>query len=565
MKKYDWLVLLFFVGAYLVPLGGRPLVTPDEFRYAEIPHEMIVSGDYTTPRLLGMRYFEKPAPGYWGTAAAFRIFGENAFALRLPCALAMLLAAALISFLVRQTLRDVKIAALSAILFLSCSMVYALGTFATLDAPVTGWITGVSVTAFLAALEPKFNRRKTALLIVCGIFTALAFQTKGFIAFVVPGLSVAGFLLWEKRWKEFLRLPWIPLAAALLLIAPWALAAHRADGDFWRYFTVVEHWERFTAKNSGQHPEPFWFLLPVLIGGVFPAMLAATGAFALGRERWKTLLREPLYRFSICAVALPFCFFSASSGKLPTYILPCFPFLAVIGAGAVAAYFRSGGTGRTFHVTMDCWAILLMLAGIAALAAGMAGLFPAEWKFRPLLCVMGAVALLYGAGVWYARYRTWRVRFYGFFTGLATMLLAAGWLIPPEPFGSKMPEATLRRLADELKFNPAEDILITHQGMMHAVAWTLRRSDVKLYLSTGELEYGVGRAEKENEPSARLTKAEFQKLLAKPDRPGVMFVDRDDDCEGFDFLGPAADGAPEAYVNQIRAVRLPPESGGANH
>ena len=94
--KYLWLGILFFAAAYLVPAAGRPMMRPDEFRYAEIPREMLESGDFVTPRLLGARYFEKPVLGYWLVAASFRVFGENRFALRLPMALAAGLTALLI-------------------------------------------------------------------------------------------------------------------------------------------------------------------------------------------------------------------------------------------------------------------------------------------------------------------------------------------------------------------------------------------------------------------------------------------------------------------------------------
>ncbi len=558
MKRNDWLVLLFFIAAYLVPLGGRPMVTPDEFRYAQIPHEMIESGSYAAPRLLEMRYFEKPAPAYWWTAASFKVFGENVFALRLPSALGALLAAMLISWQVRQTLRDEKIAALAAVLFLSSGLVYGIGTFAVLDSQTTGFITGISVTAFLAALEPSFTRRKFALLVGCGIFTALAFMTKGFIAFAVPGLSVAGFLLWERRWKEFWQLPWIPLAVALLLIAPWALAAHRADGDYWRYFTIVEHWERFTADNPGQHPEPFWFLIPFLLGGVFPAAVLAPCAFAIGKERWKRLLKNPLYRFSLCASVLPFLFFSASSGKLATYILPCFPPLAVLGAGGVAAYFREGNAGRTFRYTMDIWAWLLMIAGIGAVVTGILAPVPELLAFRPGLFTLGVAGFLYGLTLCLLRKNGWRCRYNAFFAGLALLPLLAGWLIPAELAGPKMPENSLQQLAEELKFDPQTVTLVTYPSLMHAVAWSYNRSDVRLLNSTGELAYGIKRAEKAKERSARLSEKEFYALLKNPAHKGVVFVAADRDGEGFGFFGAAAEGAPEAFIGKIRAMYFPP-------
>ena len=87
MKYYAALFLLF-AGMYLIPLGFRPMITPDEFRYAEIPRAMIESGNWVVPRLAGMDYFEKPALGYQLTALSFKIFGYNKFALRFPPALA---------------------------------------------------------------------------------------------------------------------------------------------------------------------------------------------------------------------------------------------------------------------------------------------------------------------------------------------------------------------------------------------------------------------------------------------------------------------------------------------
>ena len=117
--KYYALVGVFFIVAYLLPLAGRPMVTPDEFRYAEIPREMIDRGDYVTPHLVNMRYFEKPVMGYWMTAGCFKVFGENAFALRLPAALGAGLAALLAALLIQQTLHDEKIAALAARLYVT--------------------------------------------------------------------------------------------------------------------------------------------------------------------------------------------------------------------------------------------------------------------------------------------------------------------------------------------------------------------------------------------------------------------------------------------------------------
>ena len=121
--KYYWLAVLFFIIAYLVPLSPRPMVTPDEFRYAQIPREMIETGNWSAPHMLTLRYFEKPVLGYWMTAASFKVFGENKFALRLPMALLTGLTAFFLGLLIQQTMGNERIGALAVMLFLSSGLV----------------------------------------------------------------------------------------------------------------------------------------------------------------------------------------------------------------------------------------------------------------------------------------------------------------------------------------------------------------------------------------------------------------------------------------------------------
>ena len=101
-KRVAPALLALFAVAYLAPLGIRPLYETDEFRYAEIPREMLASGDWVVPRLDGMRYFEKPALGYWLTASSMALFGQNPFAVRLPVALSAGVTALALFLLVRR-------------------------------------------------------------------------------------------------------------------------------------------------------------------------------------------------------------------------------------------------------------------------------------------------------------------------------------------------------------------------------------------------------------------------------------------------------------------------------
>jgi 4-amino-4-deoxy-L-arabinose transferase-like glycosyltransferase len=99
MKKSLFLITLCFLCLYILPLDIRPLVTPDEVRYAEIPREMLMSGDWIVPRLNGLLYFEKPVMGYWLNGLGIKLFGENAFAVRFFSAVSAGVSALMVFFL----------------------------------------------------------------------------------------------------------------------------------------------------------------------------------------------------------------------------------------------------------------------------------------------------------------------------------------------------------------------------------------------------------------------------------------------------------------------------------
>ena len=536
--KYYWLAVLFFIVAFLVPLSPRPMVTPDEFRYAQIPREMIETGNWSAPHMFTLRYFEKPVLGYWMTAASFKIFGENNFALRFPMVFMTGLTAFFIALLVHQTLGNMRTSALAVMLFLSSGLVYGVGTFAVLDLPVTALITGVSCAAFQAMREPGYNRRKVLLLILCGIFAGLAFMTKGFLAFVVPGLTIVGFICWERRWHELYKLPWIPFFSMLVVVLPWAIRVHQLEPDFWNYFIIEEHWNRFAGGESSEHAAPFWYFVPVLLAGVFPgALVWLPECFTLGRKNVAALLNNSLARFCICAVVLPFLFFSASSGKLATYILPCFPFLAILAAILTAAYFRTGGAYKTFHVLMDIWGGLCVIGGIGFYC--MRFVDPAWLKLREkdidifMLIVSKALPLAVAAvlaGVVLLMLRkSWRSRLICFFAGIAVMISVALWSTPDGVLGAKTPERYLKTLFANKELDVKNATLITFTRHMHAVAWCSGKKEVFLYGSVGEMDYGNEAAAKNNEPGNLFTKEAFVKYINRKDRPEVLLIYRTKD------------------------------------
>lgn len=519
MKYFGW-IFLFFIMLYIVPLGSRPMLAPDEFRYAEIPREMINSGDYTTPRLCGVRYFEKTPMNYWLTAGSFKLFGQNAFANRLPSALAVGLTALFIALLIQQALRDEKLAALAAMLYLSSALVFGVGTTALVDSVFTMFVTGTQGLVLLALHETKFSKRKFALLALSGIFIGAAFLTKGFLAFVIPALTITAFLLIRKRWKEFLLLPLPMLIFAALTILPWALAIHRAESDFWHYFVFVEHLHRATAGEAAQHSSPWWYYLPILPLGLLPGALLLPSACAIGKKAWQNIISQDLYLYALCALVVPFIFLSAVDGKLATYILPCIPPAVLLIAAGIQAYFNAGGQHRVYNSVLNVWGGFLLAAGICSIAA---------WFFRsripqdtldtvpvnPLILITAGITFAISGGLMlYSLHGNWRSRIYLFFFGLMLLPLGISWNITSF---RQMPEATLKSFFNEHEINLKKACIVTSYRFSHAAAWVSGRQDIKL-LNLSEFEYGNEAAKRNGEPQVQITDNELIKAIKNPAR-----------------------------------------------
>jgi 4-amino-4-deoxy-L-arabinose transferase len=269
MKRAAFILPALFCLVYLLPLGIRPMTIPDESRYGEIPREMIHSGDWVVPKLNGLRYFEKPVLGYWINAVSISLLGETRFAVRLPTALAAGFTAFMLFLLCRRFAKDPVSGILAAGIYLTFLLVFALGIINILDSLLTLFLTGALVFFFLGH-QAKNPKSRAVFLAVFGGCCALAFMVKGFLAFAVPVITILPFLLWEGRFREFLKDMWIPLLAALVVASPWCVLIHLREGDFWHYFFFVEHIKRFFSPIAGQHPEPFWYFLPILAGGMLP-------------------------------------------------------------------------------------------------------------------------------------------------------------------------------------------------------------------------------------------------------------------------------------------------------
>ena len=185
MKYFGW-IFLFFIVSFIIPLGSRPMYSPWEY-YGAIPaREMVESGSYATvPGDLAA-----PPMSHWVTTASYNLFGINNFSARLPSALAAGLTALFIALLIQQHLRDEKLAALSATVYMSFSLVFMYSGLSLLFMFSTMAIIGSMGAIFLALQEAKFNRRKFLLSVIAGLFSAVGVLSCGISAFSIPALTM---------------------------------------------------------------------------------------------------------------------------------------------------------------------------------------------------------------------------------------------------------------------------------------------------------------------------------------------------------------------------------------
>lgn len=521
-RKAILIILGVFIFLYILPLGVRPIFVDDEARYGEIPREMIVSGDWVVPRLNGMLYFEKPVLGYWLNGASIKLFGENAFAVRLPSALAAGLSALLVYLLLRSRSNNEEsfVAPLGALVFLTCFEVYAIGTFAVLDTMLSFFLTCAMFFFFYAFSAQPGSWRERGYLIGAGFLCGLAFLVKGFLAFVVPGLAVAGFLVWQRRFIDLFRMAWLPLVVAFLTVLPWGVLIHQREPDFWNFFFWNEHVRRFLAEDA-QHKEPFWYFLAAFPGVILPwTFLVPAALSGLKRAGSSATGRKELIRYSVCWLVLPFLFFSSSSGKLITYILPCFPPFSILLSLGLFSYLHHGHS-RLFKwgATTAAVIFVLLLLVITALYFMWPGSFYLYSNLISWIAIAVALILLVLFIILSARFRehTRKIIFFG----LSPLLLyvALQFNMPDRSLQSKDLGTLLEKHTSDIG---PETIILAGGNTSRTVCWIFKRDDVYLVERAAELDYGV----KHDERGNRLLTVEEAGQMIGRNRGRIVLVAR---------------------------------------
>lgn len=499
-------IAALFLLLYLAPLEFRPLMIPDEARYSQIPREMLQKGEWLSPRFDGMKYFEKPSAGYWPVMLSMKAFGESHFAARLPQALAAGLTALLVWLLVRRSGKDESLPFWAALVQLLFAEPFLVGTFSVLDGVLTLFTTGAMCMFYHAWTEKAFAKRQ-GFLLLSGVFCGLAFMTKGLIGLAIPGAAIAAFLIWMRDWKAFYRMPWTPLLGAAATATPWAVMQHLREPEFWKYFIMVEHFGRFAGEGAERHPQPFWFYIPVVIGGLTPfTAFAYTAARGGMRLDWKS----PFLRFAAAWAIVPAILLSLSGGKLGTYILPIFPPLAALAAFSLFEAFKDG-RAKSFGIAAQVLAGICAVAALALTALQLSGcekvcLYGNGETYKWLLAAM---SLAFMSGMLWLSANVAKAKHKMALLCASPLLLMLCWhmAFPERIATQKAPEDFIAGCAKRIA---PDTMLVCNSDLVGIVCWVLKRDDVILFRKTGEFDYGV----KESKDERRfLDVDEFKRLV----------------------------------------------------
>lgn len=388
----------FFAIAFIViglnwfaGLEYRGLFQPDEGRYAEIAREMLASGDFITPRLNDLKYFEKPPLQYWATAASFALFGEDEWPARLWPAITGFLGLLFLAF-AGNRLGPPGSGYLAALVLASSWGYFLCSQYLTLDMGLTFFMLVTLLSFMLSQATASRGWMWMAWVGMAG-----AVLSKGLVGILLPALVFGGYALSGRDRRVLAQLELVRgglLFCALTL--PWFIAVQLRNPEFFRVFFIEEHFGRYLLPEH-HRPGAWWYFGPILLLAMMPWTAALPGAIRRALER-----AERTELLLLLWVAVPLVFFSLSKSKLPAYIIPTLPALALL----VARDFSREGKLATK------WpALVSATLGAAALALVFPRL-PELLKVDALVLGyapwFGAAALVLVAGglsVWYGRAR----------------------------------------------------------------------------------------------------------------------------------------------------------------
>jgi 4-amino-4-deoxy-L-arabinose transferase-like glycosyltransferase len=394
-KKIVWGLFFVFCVIWFYALGARTLVPTDEGRYAEMAREMAATGDFITTRLNGIKYFEKPPLQTWMNALTFKAFGLGEWQARLWTGLCGLSGIVLVAYAGRRVFGE-RVGIVAGAVLASSFLWAAMGHINALDMGLASMMTLTMSGLLIAQGNDATEREQRNWMLACWAGMALAVLSKGLIGLVLPGAVLILYSLVSRDWAIWKRLHvGLGLAVFFGLTAPWFVLVSMKNPEFPHFFFIHEHFQRFTS-NVHRREGAWYYFIPILTVGAAPwiGVLAQSlwhGWRTVATEDTKSNGFQPKQLLLAWSVFI-FLFFSVSGSKLPSYILPVFPALALL----IACYLESASHRAIVIAAAPvglCAAVgLFFVSGIPALAKAPYAL-PLYQAYVPWVTAAAAVAL----------------------------------------------------------------------------------------------------------------------------------------------------------------------------
>lgn len=369
-------IIFYFI--FFFGIGSYSLMDIDETRYASMAHDMFRSKDFMTLYLNGEYFFEKPPLYFWLECLSFGLFGKvTEFTVRFPCALMGALSCFIVYFVGRKVVSG-RYGLFSALILAGSTEFFILSKFAILDIVLCFCTTFAIFFGFMTLFCKEQNKKYFWWLFY--IFSGLAVLAKGIPGFVLPFGTLFFSYITAKKFKELFKPSYFIVGTIIFLaiVTPWHIAMlQKHDPLFFNEYIMKHHIARFTTSAELGRKQPFYFFLLTILWGFFPyilpALLSCKTWFKKIIQTFKNGFCFPIFNntqkfitLNFIGALLTLAFFSASSTKLVTYILPIFPFLACLTAGIFEQYSEKSEYKKPIDVSSRILGFIFVLAGIAA-------------------------------------------------------------------------------------------------------------------------------------------------------------------------------------------------------
>ena len=354
VRRLSLLVVLVLPAAILYPSLGFHLLEPDEGRYAQIPKEMLQRGEWVVPTLQGEPYLDKPPLMYWLTALSYRAFGVSPEAARLVPAVCVHLTILVVYLLGRRSIGE-RAAFWAAVLLSVAPGYVGVARLLLLDGLLTLLVTTSVVCGFEAV---RTGTLKMGWWVAAAVASGLGFLTKGPISEVLLFVPLWAFAFLASGSAARVRLRHYALFFAIVIgvSVPWYVGIYQREPAFLRYFFWEHNVMRFAQPFD--HLQPIWYYAPLLLGGLLPGTVLMTAYLLKLVRGGEEMTRSASGGFWLLAGGWCVFFFSCSGSKLPTYILPAYPFLC-LALGEFVARSR-WNTARTTRAMVAASAALVL-------------------------------------------------------------------------------------------------------------------------------------------------------------------------------------------------------------